>query len=50
MSWDHARIEEDGDTTKPCGSFVWGMKRFPDGWKSVYVVVDHRYTDRPCQT
>ena len=47
MEWDHERIEEDGDTTRAYGSFVWGMQRFPDGWKSVYMVVDHRYTAGP---
>ena len=47
MGWDHERIEEDGEVVKAYGSFVWGMQRFTDGWKSIYMVVDHRYTAGP---
>lgn len=47
VEWDHERIEEDGDTTKAYGFWVWGMQRFPEGWKSVNAAIDHRYTAGP---
>ena len=45
VEWDHARIEENGDGTKAYGFWVFGMQKFPDGWKSVNFAIDHRYTD-----
>lgn len=47
VEWEHERIEEDGDTTKAYGFLVWGMQRYPDGWRSINVAVDHRYTAGP---
>lgn len=43
VEWEHERINADGDTTRGYGSWVWGMKRFPEGWRSVSAAVDHRY-------
>ncbi len=47
VEWEHERIEENGDTTRAYGFWVWGMQRFPDGWKSINAAVDHRYTAGP---
>ena len=47
VEWEHERIEENGDTTRAHGFWVWGMERFPEGWKSVNAAVDHRYTAGP---
>jgi hypothetical protein len=47
VEWIHERVEEDGDTTKAYGFWVWGMQRFPDGWKSVNAAIDHTYTAGP---
>ena len=47
VEWEHERIEENGDITKAYGFWVWGMQRYEDGWKSVNVAIDHRYTAGP---
>ncbi len=47
VEWVHERIEEDGDTTKAYGSWAWSMQKFPEGWKSVGTMIDHRYTSGP---
>jgi hypothetical protein len=47
VEWEHARIGENGDTAKAYGFWVWGMQRFPEGWRSVNAAVDHRYTLLP---
>lgn len=47
VEWIHERIEEDGDTTKAYGSWAWGMQKFPEGWKSIGAMIDHRYTAGP---
>lgn len=47
VEWEHERIEENGDTTKAYGFWVWGMQRYPDGWKSISAAIDHRYTAGP---
>ncbi|GAA4457112.1 hypothetical protein GCM10023189_27330 [Nibrella saemangeumensis] len=47
VEWEHERIEENGDTTRAYGFWVWEMQRFPDGWKSTSAAVDHRYTAGP---
>jgi hypothetical protein len=47
VEWDHERVDANGDTVKGYGSWVWGMQRFPEGWKSVNAAVDHRYTLLP---
>lgn len=47
VEWIHERIEENGDTTKAYGSWAWTMQKFPEGWKSVGAMIDHRYTAGP---
>lgn len=47
VEWEHERIEENGDTTRAYGFWVWGMQRYPKGWKSVNAAVDHRYIAGP---
>lgn len=47
VEWIHERIEENGDTTKAYGSWAWAMQKFPEGWKSIGAMIDHRYTAGP---
>jgi len=47
VEWTHERTEENGDTTKAYGFWVWGLQSYPEGWKSVNAAIDHIYTAGP---